>query len=107
LSSGSPDEFQLASVTVAYEHISARLAPELADRYMENPLVATVRVEQAIGVVVYRVDVPGGDLALAPEPAARVSRELGLPFRITGAELLKRHQDSVCGHRDPPCGQRS
>ncbi len=74
---------------------------------MAIEVVATVRVEQAIGVVVYRVDVPGGDLELASEPVERVSRELGLDFQITGAQLLKRHQSWPAAPPDPPCGERS
>lgn len=107
MSSGSPDEFQLASVTVAYERIAVDLAPELAARFMAIGTVATVRVEQAIGIVVYRVDVPPGRLELAVEPAERVSRELGLTFQITSSQFLKRHEGWLSEAPEPPCGEPS
>jgi hypothetical protein len=104
LSSGPPDELQLASVTVAYERITIELAPEIASRFMAIPTVATVRVEQAIGVVVYRADVPRGRLDLAAEAAERISRELGMPFQITSSHFVKRHEGRLSGPREPPCG---
>jgi hypothetical protein len=107
LSSGPRDQLQLASVTVAYERIEVELAPELASRFMAIGTVVTVRVEQAIGVVVYRVDVPYGRLDLAVGAAEQVSRELGLDFQITSSQFLKRHEGWVPGSPVPPCDERS
>jgi hypothetical protein len=76
-------------VTVAHRRIPIDLAADLADSYMECEEVAAVRVEPELAQVVYRVDVPGGDLRQAARVGERVSEAFGLEFRIVRAELLK------------------
>jgi hypothetical protein len=68
--------------------IPATLATRLADAFMEIDEVVTVRVEAAASLVVYRVDVPGGDLTLARRPATLVSQRLGLALCVSETQIL-------------------
>jgi hypothetical protein len=82
-------DLRVASVTAVAAVIPATLATLLADSFMEIDEVVTVRVEAAAGLVVYRVDVPGGDLSLARRPAALVSQRLGLGLRVSEAQVMQ------------------
>jgi hypothetical protein len=70
------------SVTLALDGTLGPTAAALARELMEIEEVVTVRVEPNAGIVVYRVDVSGGDRDLAQAPGESVARRLGLSSRV-------------------------